>query len=281
MRARARSDSKSGIDDTTFFGAINWYRRCHFTAIAASPPRRAGEAPPRAGQETVIMSATLSPAAEPRFADRTLSDIAATLPGATEVFRRRKLDFCCGGRVPLGEAAIAKGLDVPELEAELGAIAALALPAPLPVATADLIDLIVARYHAVHRRELPELIELARRVEVVHKAHPVAPHGLADLLERMAEELEDHMRKEEQILFPLMRRGGGPMVAQPIAAMLADHDDHGAHLRALETLTNDFAIPDEACATWRALYLGAHKFADDLVEHIHTENNVLFPRFTG
>jgi regulator of cell morphogenesis and NO signaling len=227
------------------------------------------------------MSAHLSTPSEPPFAGRTLADIAATLPGATEVFRRHKLDFCCGGRVPLADAAAAKGLQVTELEMELGDIAALALPSPLPADTDDLIALIEMRYHAAHRREFPELIKLARRVEAVHKTHAAAPHGLAVLLERMQEDLEDHMQKEEQVLFPLMRHGGHPMIAQPIAVMLAEHDDHGAHLRELERLTNDFSVPDDACPTWRALYAGGRKLAGDLVEHIHIENNILFPRFAG
>jgi len=63
--------------------------------------------------------------------------------------------------------------------------------------------------------------------------------------------------------------------------MLAEHDDHGEHLRELERLTLDFTAPDDACPTWRALYVGARKLAEDLVEHIHIENNVLFPRFTA
>ena len=215
------------------------------------------------------------------FASRTLADIAATLPGATSVFRRRKLDFCCGGRVPLAQAAADRGLALDELEAELDAVAALGLPAAPVERSEDLIDLIETRYHAVHRRELPELVRLARRVEAVHKEHPAVPQGLAALLELMNGELEDHMRKEEEILFPLMRRGGHPMIAQAIAVMLAEHDDHGVHLRTLERLTGDFVVPDDACPTWRALYVGAKKLADDLIEHIHTENNVLFPRFQG
>ena len=218
-------------------------------------------------------------ASSARFADRTLADIAATLPGATGVFRRRKLDFCCGGKVTLSRAAAERGIVLPEVEAELDAVVALGLAAERPETTEDLISLIETRYHAVHRRELPELVRLARRVEAVHKNHAGAPFGIAALLERMSTELEDHMQKEEQILFPLMRRGGHPMIAQPIAMMLAEHDDHGAHLRQLESLTNDFTAPDDACPTWRALYVGVRKLADDLVEHIHTENNVLFPRF--
>ncbi len=213
------------------------------------------------------------------FGRRTLADIAATLPGATAVFRRHKLDFCCGGRVPLAQAAAERGLTLAGLETELDAVASLCLPAERPDDTDELIALIEARYHMVHRRELPELLRLARRVEVAHKHHPDLPAGIAALLEQMSVDLEAHMRTEEQILFPLMRRGGHPMIAQPIAILLAEHDDHGAHLRALETLTNDYTAPDDACPTWRALCVGVKKLADDLMEHIHLENNVLFPRF--
>ena len=223
------------------------------------------------------MSETTYP--EAGFANRTLADIAATLPGSTGVFRRHKLDFCCGGRVPLAQAAADRGLELGALEAELGTVVTLGLPAEHPERTEDLITVIETRYHATHRRELPELVRLARRVEAVHKDNPAVPRGLAALLERMGSELETHMRKEEDVLFPLMRRGGHPMIAHPIAVMLAEHDDHGAHLRELERLTGDFTAPADACPTWRALYVGAKKLADDLMEHIHTENNVLFPRF--
>ena len=223
------------------------------------------------------MSVALS--RETAFAGRTLAEIAVTLPGATGVFRRRKLDFCCGGKVSLEEAAHAKNLSLAELEAELDYVAALAHPATLPEGTDDLIDLIETRYHTTHRREFPELIRLARRVEAVHRENADVPQGLADLLEQMATELGAHMCKEEQVLFPLMRQGGHPMISGPIAVMLSEHDDHGAHLRELERLTTDFTPPDGACTTWRALYAGSRKLADDLMEHIHTENNVLFPRF--
>lgn len=213
------------------------------------------------------------------FATRTLADIAATLPGATRIFRRHKLDFCCGGRVPLKQAAAARGLTLDELEAHLAAATAEALPVERPQGTAALIDLIETRYHATHHRELPELIRLARRVEAVHKDHSAVPRGITALLERVSRELEVHMKQEELILFPMMRRGGHPMIAQPIAVMLAEHDDHGVHLRELEALTNDFAAPEDACPSWRALYVGTHKLVDDLMEHIHTENNILSPRF--
>ena len=225
------------------------------------------------------MSAPYPAPLQDRLTERTLGDIACLLPGATAVFRRKKLDFCCGGKATLAEAAIAKGLLLADLEAELQAIAAASGSAPQPVPTDELIDHIESRYHAVHRRELPELVRLARRVEAVHKDNPAVPRGLADFLEWMSQELESHMQKEEVILFPMMRRGGGAMIAGPIAVMLAEHDEHGANLRKLEATANNFEVPEGACTTWRALYSGLRKLTDDIVEHIHTENNILFPRF--
>jgi len=211
------------------------------------------------------------------FAGRSVADIAAALPGATAVFRRHKLDFCCGGKAALADAAATRGADLATIERELAALEQPETAAPAD--TDGLIDLIETRYHAAHRRELPELIRLARRVEAVHGDRPDAPRGLAGLLEDIAAELGAHMDKEEQVLFPLMRRGGHPMIAHPIGAMRHEHDETGEQLRAVEELTNGGALPEGACNTWRALYAGTRKFADDLMEHIHLENNVLFPRF--
>ncbi len=195
--------------------------------------------------------------------------------------RDYKLDFCCGGRVSLAEAVAARAGALSDVERELYDVGQSAAPSEHPDSIEDLTALIETRYHAVHRRELPELIKLARRVEAVHRTHPTAPHGIGDLLVEMAGELEVHMKKEELILFPLMRRGGHPTIGQPIQAMMAEHDDHGVQLRKLEQMTHDFCAPNDACPAWPALYVGAKKLADDLVEHIHIENNVLFPRFTG
>ena len=143
----------------------------------------------------------------------------------------------------------------------------------------EIITYILERYHQVHRRELPELHALARHVEEAHAGHPAVPAGLSALLERMQEALESHMQKEEQILFPLMRAGGHPMIVHPIGMMRHEHDEHGEHLTALAALTNNMTAPDDACKSWQALYAGLAKLVADLNEHIRIENDVLFPRF--
>ncbi len=211
------------------------------------------------------------------YRDRTVGDIAARLAGATALFRNHKIDFCCGGDVPLAEAAARGGLDLADLEAALGALAA--TPPDAPPDSATLADHILIRFHETHRRELPELVTLARRVEAVHRDHREAPHGLADLLERAAAELEDHMSKEEQILFPAMQADYRGSLDMPIRVMRLEHDGHAQTIHAIEELAHNFAAPADACRSWQALYTGAEKFVADLREHIHLENNVLFPRF--
>jgi regulator of cell morphogenesis and NO signaling len=211
--------------------------------------------------------------------DRTLGDLAAAIPGATAVFRKHKLDFCCGGDVPLAQAAAKHKLDADVVAKELADLAGDATMGETPTATPALINHILQRYHETHRRELPELVRLARKVEAVHAQHPKVPRGLADFLQHLLGELEMHMKKEELILFPAMANRPDLPLDGPIFQMRHEHDEHGENLRRLEAMTDDFTLPDGACRTWQALYMGAAKLVDDLMEHIHLENNVLFPRF--
>ncbi len=218
------------------------------------------------------------PAANTVDAEQSIGQIAVQLPGATAVFRRLKLDFCCGGHLSLGQATADKNLNLQAVLAELSTLQrpAVATEVTEPVA---LIDHLLERYHAVHREQLPELIRMARRVELVHRENPNVPAGLADTLEAMEHDLLAHMEKEEQILFPMLKAGGNPFAKQPIRMMRAEHMGHGANLDKVLALTNDATPPQGACNTWRALYAGIAQFNEDLLNHIHLENNVLFPPF--
>lgn len=208
--------------------------------------------------------------------DRPIGEIAVQRPGSTAIFRKFKLDYCCGGDVSLAAAVVRRGVDLEEVERELAAI--VPSPGEPPAETGDLIDHVLSRFHDTHRRELPELIILARKVERVHADHPDVPKGLARFLDGLARELDSHMAKEEQILFPMLR-AGHPGAVGPISVMRAEHVDHGEAVEALAATTNNMLPPPGSCGSWKALYAGLRKLSDDLVEHIHTENNILFPRF--
>lgn len=221
---------------------------------------------------------TSQPAAFVLNAEQAIGYIAVQLPGSTAVFRRLKLDFCCGGQISLQQAATDKGLDPHAVLAELGTLQR-SDEVPALTDPVALIDHILTRYHEVHRRQLPELIKMARRVEAVHHENPLAPKGLADLLETMEAGLLSHMEKEEGILFPMLKAGGTNFVEQPIGMMRSEHIDHGALLEKVIALTNGVTAPEGACNTWNALYAGIAQLNDDLINHIHLENNVLFPHF--
>jgi len=141
-----------------------------------------------------------------------------------------------------------------------------------------LIDHLLTRYHARHREQLPELVRLASRVEQVHGHHLQCPNGLADLLHDMQQELESHMLKEEQVLFPMLQMGMGLQAATPIQVMRYEHDQHAEALEQLLSLTNQITPPAEACNTWRSLYRELSAFHADLREHIRLENDILFAR---
>lgn len=148
-----------------------------------------------------------------------------------------------------------------------------------PADPAELTRHIETRYHARHRAQLPALAAMAERVEAVHAGGKGVPQGLSAVLRRMIGELEVHMKKEELLLFPALRKGGRPGIEIPIAAMRADHDDHAAEVAEIHRLTDGLRLPPGPCGTWSALYAGLAEFLDDLAEHTRLENEVLFPRF--
>lgn len=210
----------------------------------------------------------------------TLAQIAIDTPAAPGVFLRHGLDFCCRGQRSLAEACSQKGLDPQAVIAELEAATPRQAEGvswkdePLD----ELVDFIVSRYHASLRRDLPDLIRLAARVEQVHGEKPSCPRGLTRHLEETMAAVESHLSKEEQVLFPLIRAGRGPMALMPVKVMMQEHEDHGESLRRTRELTADLNPPPEACTTWRALYAGLTRLEAELMEHIHLENYVLFPR---
>jgi regulator of cell morphogenesis and NO signaling len=210
--------------------------------------------------------------------EQPIGQLACALPGATRIFHQHKLDFCCGGHVSLREAAAKRGVDLAALLKQLEPLQGgeTQIRDWRSAPAAELIDYILRRYHERHREEIPELIRLARRVEHVHAARPDCPAGLADHLDAMFQELLSHMMKEEQVLFPMLLAGREAEAQSPISMMRYEHDQHGEALARLEALTDDITAPADACNTWRALYAGLAKLREDLMQHIHLENNILF-----
>ena len=212
------------------------------------------------------------------YADRQLSDLALSVPMVTEIFRKNRLDFCCGGKQTLKEACEKKSVNLASIIEELKKLEGKSSPTNETRPLNELTAFIVERYHNDLRRRIPELMFLAEKVEKVHADHDTCPHGLHDVLKNLYEEMLMHMMKEENVLFPLINSGRGNMAQMPVKVMTSEHDLHGKELEKIHELTSSFTPPAHACTTWRSLYKGLEKLEAELMEHIHLENNILFPR---
>jgi len=224
--------------------------------------------------------------------DTNVSAIVAENPRAAAVFERYGIDFCCRGNRPLGDVSRERGVAMADLmDALSSGDAAAGGPVPrfttwsLPL----LVDYIVENHHAWVRRATPILLEHTRKLAKVHgPKHPELVE-IAAQFQILAEDLELHMLKEEQVLFPYMKElqeaagrrpasSGLGSAGGPIAMMMQEHEQAGGEMAGIRTLARDFAVPEDGCATYRACFQELRDFEQDLHEHVHLENNVLFPR---
>jgi regulator of cell morphogenesis and NO signaling len=216
----------------------------------------------------------------------TVGDIAGALPESVRVFQRFDIDFCCGGKTPLTQVCRERGLDVAEIADAIEEAGAVSRDDRdwANESLGRLIDHILTAYHAPLREELPRLRALSSKVAQVHGARAWQLRRLDAALGELSAELVAHMRKEEEVLFPAIRRlesGKGSSaipLAVPIAVMEQEHEHAGRLLAEIRALTDGFSVPEWGCATVRAVYHGLAELEAAMHVHIHLENNVLFPR---
>lgn len=219
-------------------------------------------------------------------AETLVADIAANHPHSIEVFERHGIDFCCGGRRPLGEACREHGARVEAVAAEIAAAAAREVPADRVFTDAPLgalLDHIVSRYHGALREDLPRLGRMADKVAEVHGDRHPELHDLARVYRELRSELEPHLATEEERVFPSVRRlaesgSAAGDVAGALHALEEEHERVGAALASLRSLSRGFVVPHDGCTTYQAFYDGLVRFEHEMHEHVHLENNVLFPR---
>jgi regulator of cell morphogenesis and NO signaling len=224
-----------------------------------------------------------------------VSEVAVQLPESTSLFESLKIDYCCGGNQSLAQACTSAGVDVDDVVEMLVRVgqsneeqSALDFQnASLP----ELITHILDTHHVFTKTEMERLQPLADKVLNAHGGnHPELIH-LNELWLRLCADLKPHMFKEEQILFPFIlamteaanQNQPAPFapfgtVNNPIGMMMREHDTAGEILRELRTLTSDYNVPADACISYRTLYQALENFEKDLHQHIHLENNILFPK---
>lgn len=224
--------------------------------------------------------------------EQTVGEIAAQSADAVRVFEKLGIDYCCGGKRTLGEVCATKGLQAGDVVSALENSGARTVEQDWrKAALRDLTSHIVTKHHEFLRSEMPLLSARLSKVVQVHGSKDARLQELATVFEHLRDELDMHLHKEEMILFPYIEQleyiaqSGQPMgyppfgsVENPIRMMEHEHDSAGRALEQIRRLTSDFALPEFACATVRALWQGLENFEKDLHQHIHLENNILHLR---
>ena len=219
-----------------------------------------------------------------------VADIATVSPATIKVFQRHRIDFCCGGRIPLGDVCEAHQIAAPVLIGELEEV----LNATHPdidwtkESLTSLVSHIQARFHRPLEEEIPRLRAMVDKVVSRHGARLSRLAQLQETFIVLQHELLDHMKKEDVVLFPAIvaleagaapgRSAGWTWIDQPIGAMEAEHASAGAALERIAELTDGHVPPEDACPTFRGLYHGLSELERDMHVHVHLENHILFPR---
>lgn len=226
--------------------------------------------------------------------DETLGQIAAKDVRKAQIFKKYGLDFCCGGKKTVKEACSEKGLDVAKVEHELQQSDQLTYSRPIPFGDWSidfLADYIVNTHHSYVRKMLPDLLAYSEKVMKAHGSKHPELIQITQLIFEVNDELTAHMIKEEKVLFPyikeLVKAGSNGSswhamqlgtIQNPINMMEMEHELVGSNLAALRELSNNYSLPEDACASYRLLYKMLDEFEEDLHLHIHLENNILFPK---
>jgi regulator of cell morphogenesis and NO signaling len=224
---------------------------------------------------------------------KTVRELALEIPAATRVFERLHIDYCCGGNRPLDEACRAAGVSLDSvlnaLESPDGSPAATRDWATAPLT--DLIGHIQTTHHAYTRDAIARIPLLLDKVCSKHGPNHPEVFRVREHFAEVAQELATHMMKEEMVLFPYIARmeeavlSGDPVipppfgtVANPVRMMMREHDSAGDELREIRAASNSYTAPADACITFQTVYGALAEFEADLHQHIHLENNILFPR---
>jgi regulator of cell morphogenesis and NO signaling len=231
--------------------------------------------------------------------NKTVRDVALEMPEATRVFEKLKIDYCCGGDKPLGEACATAGVEVADLERMLGEAVQTEAQGNGSLdfqrsTLSELIEHILDKHHVYTKEEMARLGALIERVLAAHGENHPELKGISGFFQQLCTDLKPHMFKEEQVLFPYIiemercavQSRPAPFapfgtVNNPIRMMMMEHDTAGDLLRELRALSSNYTVPPDGCISYQTLYQALEAFEQDLHQHIHLENNILFPRAIG
>jgi len=227
-------------------------------------------------------------------AEMTIGEIVARDYRTAGVFEKYGLDFCCGGKISLAAACNAKGIDVAAITRDLDAVKSEPVERSRDYASWELpflIDYIINVHHAYVKENAAPIAAYARKIAAVHGAHHPELIKIAALFDKIAADMTAHLREEEEVLFPAVKRvhankkvGAAAdakdveIIKTLLKKLIHEHEEIGEAIHAIRRLAKGYAIPDDVCNTFVITYRKLKEFEDDLHTHVHLENNILFPK---
>lgn len=220
-----------------------------------------------------------------------VKDIVNELPKSSDVFKKNRIDFCCGGNIPLSEAVEKNGLNTETLLEELQVVFEKYEHEEKDVEvwtdsdSNTIIEHVISNYHRASEEELTMLSPYVTKVSRVHGDNHPELLKVYELFYEFKKELIEHMEKEEAIVFPLIGKLADGTVENReeainlITELEKEHDHAGEILRQIREVTSDFTLPLDACGTYRLVYARLEALESLTFMHVHLENNILFPRY--
>lgn len=227
------------------------------------------------------------------FTEQSLvKDIVNEFPKSSDVFKRYRIDFCCGGNTPLQNAVTATGVNMDSLLTDLKELyeknesnSQTDMTVWMDSDSKTIIDHVIVRYHRTLEEELGSLSPYVTKIAKVHGDNHPELLRVYELFYELKKEMLEHMKKEEEFSFPLIlmleegKVENREEAISQIAELEKEHDHAGEILREIRSITADFVPPVDACGTYRLVYKRLEMIEDDTFMHVHLENNILFPRY--
>ncbi len=219
---------------------------------------------------------------------KTIGEIVANDFRAASIFKDAAIDFCCGGNKSLAEACTEKGADLSDIVQQLDSLSLTPLSSSMNFKEWDLgflCDYIVNTHHKFVLKTLPELVYYTQKIADVHGGHHTELLEVAELFAKINEELLQHLKNEEEVLFPAIKTAvlnSAPRIKSTIISeitrMQGEHEFAGGAMDKINVLTQNYLLPADACNTYRVSLKLLEQFEDDLHIHVHLENNILYPK---
>jgi regulator of cell morphogenesis and NO signaling len=222
----------------------------------------------------------------------TIGEIVAEDYRTAKVFEQHGIDFCCGGKVALSATCLEKGIDLASMTAELEAVKSKSVEPSQNFTSWEvsfLIDYIINVHHTYIKENTGQIVAYAHKIAEVHGGHHPEVIRIAAIFDKMAADLAAHLKEEEEIFFPAIKRvdidkkaGGTPAakdtrtIKKSLAKLTLEHEEVGDAIHTIRRLAKGYAIPGDVCNTFMITYQRLKEFEDDLHKHVHLENNILF-----